>query len=149
MATLADQRRRDLARLHCLKAELGLTDEEHRDVLWTLERVRSAADLDHAGRARVIAHYGARVRALGATPSKRPLPAEWAWIAGHREEKTLRALMRACQRAGLAPGSQVAYLEGCLEQRLGRQAEASLRMTSWRDFKFLFAALKAQEGRRA
>lgn len=83
----APDRRRELARIHCLKAELGLGDDEYRDVLFALERVRSASDLDWAGRRRVIEHLEARRRALSPVPS----PAggrgakdggdEWAFVA--------------------------------------------------------------------
>lgn len=138
----AADRNADLARIHCLKKELGLSDDEYRDVIFALARVRSAADLDWAGRRRVIDHLARRAPA-----GRSPLPAEWAWIAGHKEERTLRALMHACARAGLAPGGQVPYCDAMLMQRRG--CAQPLRFCNWRDFKFVFSALKALAERRA
>jgi len=46
------------------KKELGLDRDTYEDVLWTVARVRSAADLDSQGRFKVIAHF----KALGWKP---------------------------------------------------------------------------------
>lgn len=55
MSKLArDHRNGDLARIHIAKQQLSMTDEDYRDMLWTQGRVRSAADLDFAGRKRVL-----------------------------------------------------------------------------------------------
>lgn len=62
-----DQRRRDLARIHLGAARLGLDDATYRDMLWSVSRVRSARDLGHEERQRVIAHLQAR----GAYPDDR------------------------------------------------------------------------------
>jgi len=59
-AARKEQRRRDLAAIHCLKRDLGLDDEEYRDVLWTVARVRSAGELDSHGRQTVLDHMRAR-----------------------------------------------------------------------------------------
>lgn len=45
-----------LAQIHIAKKELGLDDETYRAMLWTCARVHSSADLDHAGRAKVLDH---------------------------------------------------------------------------------------------
>jgi len=55
-----DQRTRDLAAIHVGKKALGLDDETYRQMLWTIARVRSSADLDHKGRAEVLEHMRAR-----------------------------------------------------------------------------------------
>jgi len=55
-----DSRKRELAAIHIAKAQLGLDDGTYRDMLWTVGRVRSAADLDHAGRRAVIEHLRKR-----------------------------------------------------------------------------------------
>lgn len=55
----SDLRRRELARIHIAKHELGLDDESYRAMLWACARVRSARDLDAAGRARVLDHLKA------------------------------------------------------------------------------------------
>lgn len=54
-----DMRRRELAALHIAKKDLALDDDAWRDLLFTLERVRSSADLDMAGRRRVLEHLDA------------------------------------------------------------------------------------------
>lgn len=51
-----DTRRADLAKIHLAKKQLGMTDDVYRDMLWTIARVRSAADLDEHGRRAVIEH---------------------------------------------------------------------------------------------
>lgn len=60
MPAAHEQRRKDLAKIHLAKKQLGLDDEAYRDVLWTIARVRSAADLDDAGRRRVLDHFRSR-----------------------------------------------------------------------------------------
>lgn len=47
-------RQRDLARIHLLKAQLGLDDETYRAMLHAVARVDSARDLDEHGRQAVI-----------------------------------------------------------------------------------------------
>lgn len=53
-------RNRELAQIHIAKTALGLDDETYRDMLFTVGRVRSAADLDYAGRRKVLAHMKSR-----------------------------------------------------------------------------------------
>jgi phage gp16-like protein len=60
MSKLArDHRHSDLAKIHLAKKFLGMSDEDYRAMLWTQGRVDSAADLDHAGRQRVLDHLKA------------------------------------------------------------------------------------------
>ena len=71
--TPVPRRSRDLARIHILKAELGLDDDTYRDTLFTLARVRSAADLDAGGRAAVLDHLQAltaKVKRRNAYPGR-------------------------------------------------------------------------------
>ena len=46
----------ELAQIHLAKQQLGMDDESYRNVLWTVARVKSAADLDWSGRKRVLDH---------------------------------------------------------------------------------------------
>jgi len=55
-----DRRRKELAKIHLAKKQLGLDDELYRDLLWSVARVRSAKDLDAAGRQRLLDHFRAR-----------------------------------------------------------------------------------------
>lgn len=79
----AQQRGNALAQIHIAKAQLGLDDDTYRAMLWAQARVKSARDLDHAGRAKVLAHLaacGAKLgRELPAYPGKpRRTPADRA-----------------------------------------------------------------------
>ena len=51
-----DARNSQLAQIHIAKKDLGLDDETYRAMLFTLARVKSSAELDHAGRAKVLDH---------------------------------------------------------------------------------------------
>jgi len=57
----SDARRRDLAKIHIAKKQLGMDDETYRDVLYDVAGVWSAADLDRRGRSAVIG----RLKSLG------------------------------------------------------------------------------------
>lgn len=72
----APPRNNDLALIHIAKKQLGLDDDAYRDMLWAVARVRSAKNLDHAGRAKVLDHLK-RCGFKGANPKrpKRPTPA--------------------------------------------------------------------------
>lgn len=59
-AAVKFRRNRQLAMIHCGKKYLGLDDETYRQMLWTVARVHSAADLDLHGREKVINHMLAR-----------------------------------------------------------------------------------------
>ena len=70
--TTPDRRRAELAKIHLAKKELNLDDAAYRAVLWTVARVRSAADLDRHGRSAVLDHFKARgFRARGRTVKAR------------------------------------------------------------------------------
>lgn len=70
-ARMARPRNNDLAEIHIAAGKLGMDtsdknpESEYRQMLWTHGRVRSAGDLDHAGRARVVAHLRQLMQARG------------------------------------------------------------------------------------
>ena len=74
MSKLArDHRNGDLAKIHLAKKQLSMTDDDYRAMLWTQGRVKSAGDLDYAGRQRVLDHLKAIGFKLAASPkTKRP-----------------------------------------------------------------------------
>lgn len=78
MARTAEQlRKSELAQIHIAKGQLGMDDGTYRDMLWTVGRVRSASDLDWAGRKRVMDHLkacGARIGRGTKHKPKRPTP---------------------------------------------------------------------------
>lgn len=53
-------RKRDLAKIHLAKKQLGLDDDTYRAMLWAVGRVRSSGDLDFAGRKSVLEHLQKR-----------------------------------------------------------------------------------------
>lgn len=65
-----NNRKKDLAKIHIGAKALGWKDEvddtEYRDQLWAICRVKSAADLDFAGRQKFIDH----MKACGFKPTK-------------------------------------------------------------------------------
>jgi phage gp16-like protein len=73
-----DTRRRELAQIHIAKAQIGLDDETYRAMLWTVGRVRSAANLDYAGRKAVLDHLKARGFKTEAPKEKRS--SDWDWV---------------------------------------------------------------------
>lgn len=52
-------RTRELAQIHIAKAQLGMDDDTYRSMLWAVGRVESAANLDWAGRKKVLDHLKA------------------------------------------------------------------------------------------
>lgn len=65
-------RRADLAAIHVAKKALGWDDDTYRDIMAAVCRVRSAGELDFAGRKRFLAHLRACQEQKGiATPAKR------------------------------------------------------------------------------
>lgn len=60
MSKAYNTRNSELAKIHIAKQQLGLDDDTYRQMLWTIARVSSAKDLDHAGRRRVIEHLKSR-----------------------------------------------------------------------------------------
>ncbi|MDP1681058.1 MAG: regulatory protein GemA [Burkholderiales bacterium] len=74
MTTAPDIRKRELAQIHIAKAQLGMDDETYRAMLWTIARVKSAADLDWAGRKRVLDHFKASGAKLGGLRAPRAAP---------------------------------------------------------------------------
>lgn len=67
----SDQRKRELATIHVAKKQLGLDDATYRDILWTVARVKSAAELDSQGRGRLIKHLQERGFRKSKAPAKR------------------------------------------------------------------------------
>lgn len=74
MNTANDTRRAELAKIHIAAKRLGMDEDAYRDMLWAVARVRSAADLDEAGRRRVLDH----LKACGfkAKRKSRPRPSQ-------------------------------------------------------------------------
>lgn len=112
-------RNKFLARLHCVKKELGLDDDAYRDILQAKTGHRSAAALDDHALMEVINHLGER---LPPRPGASPRPAgegtgragPWGWVNAAPLEKRgiLWKLRRICINLGIPPAQQIAYTEG-------------------------------------
>lgn len=104
-------RNSELAKIHIAKQQLGLDDDTYRSMLWTVARVRSAADLDHAGRQAVLDHLKARGFKTPSKPDvtsiKRPLIAKigalladmklsWAYAEGIAKQMYRRDKLAWC-----------------------------------------------------
>ncbi len=80
-------RRADLAAIHIAKKALAWDEDTYRDVMFTVCRVRSSAQLDFTGRKTFLAHLQACQRQMGgataapAAPARKKAP----WSARHRQ----------------------------------------------------------------
>lgn len=82
MRRALDARSRDLARIHVLKKDLGLDDDQYRTMLWTVARVDSAKDLDTHGRTQVIEHLEAHAKRAGVLrPRQKAAPGKAAMVS--------------------------------------------------------------------
>jgi hypothetical protein len=140
-----DNRNRDLGTIHLAKKELMqagrfLSDDDYRAMLWTQARVRSAADLDHAGRRKVIEHlkslgFNASTRRGGAhqvrgrlTPKQKLCWSLWQQLADANavNDRTMKALaayvarQTGVQRVEWLNAAQEDLVIESLKQWLGR-----------------------------
>jgi phage gp16-like protein len=89
-----DARNRELAAIHMGKKQLGLDDGTYRDMLWTVARVRSAAELDHAGRQAVIEHLRKRGFTKAEKASEAAAPAGKKPVVGADKQALVDKLER-------------------------------------------------------
>lgn len=123
---MTDHRRAALAKIHLGAKQLGWDRATYEDVLWTVARVRSSADLDAAGRARVIAH----LRACGVQFTAKTRPT----VGGHKKP----LLGKVYALLGERP---ISYAEGILRRMYGEAAPARLEWASNEQLGKLVAAL--------
>ncbi len=131
---MRDRRNADLAKIHLAKKQLGLDDDIYRDMLWTLARVRSAADLDDAGRQAVLDHL--KARGFTARRKRGPTP------AGDRSP----LLNKVFALLGDRP---VTYAEGILRHMYRDAAPARLEWANPEQLRKVVAALSYDKRRRA
>jgi hypothetical protein len=101
-----------LARLHCIKRDLGWDDATYRDVLYARTGCRSAADLDGSSLARIVAQLGE-----GMPKIRRGGGGEWAFIDGAERNKRplLRKICAICRAMGVGRD----YAEGVARRQHG------------------------------
>ena len=107
-----------LARIHILKAECGLSEDEYRDLIQTLTngRTRSAGDCDHTERERVAAHLVTLKRAMrvrGARPERKVLTPP---------QKKVFALWKTLESAGVVHSGEVRSLRAFVQRQTGLSA---------------------------
>ncbi|EED66867.1 phage protein GemA/Gp16 family protein [Comamonas testosteroni] len=77
-----DQRRRELGHIHQGRTALGWTEDDYRFHLVEITGAASSADLDAAGRAKVLAHMaklGFRPKSRSFKPFGQPEKIKWLW----------------------------------------------------------------------
>ncbi|MGB1762984.1 gp16 family protein [Alloalcanivorax xenomutans] len=131
---MSDLRRRELAKIHIGRDQLGMDDDTYRDMLWTVARVRSSSELDAWGRAKVLEHY----RALGWAPKRRRHPGK---VAGRNSE-----LMRKIEAQLTDMGLAWAYADSIVRRM--HQVE-SVRFANPSQLRDVVAALTYEQRRRA
>ncbi len=113
MAETSDEaRKRELARIHCLKKDLRLDDQNYRHVLWAVARVDSAKDLDSFGRKAVITHMEAHLK------PRQPSDAG-AVARAERAAADKQPLMYRIARLVNEAGKSVAYVDGMSRKMFG------------------------------
>lgn len=130
----SDARHRELAKIHLAAKQLGFDRTTYEAMLWSIARVRSAKDLDEAGRRAVLEHLKAR----GFKPKRkgRPAPAnDRAPLIGK-----IDALLGDRPRA---------YAEGILKHMYGDTAPGRLEWANPEQLRKVVAALNYDAKRRA
>lgn len=131
----APPRNNDLAQIHIAKKQLGMDDDTYRDMLWAVARVRSAKQLDHAGRAKVLDHLKrCGFTGVSASRPKRPTPAPEVAAMCRKVRAQLIAL-------GKLPDT---YADGIAQRMYGVQFYEWLQADQLHD---LVAALQVQQRR--
>ena len=150
----AQLRNNALAQIHIARAQLGMDDDTYRAMLFAQARVRSAKDLDHAGRAKVLAHLQACGASLGRpAPSypgkpKRP-PGDREALMRKIEAHLTEASRPWAYAHGMARHMfQVDLLEFCDGNQLGRIVAGLQYDQKRRDKRDLAAALAAEQAGR-
>lgn len=90
----ADRRRRELAAIHIAVRRLGLDEESYRVVLEAAAGVRSAADLDAAGRAAVLDRLRGRRSRPAAEAGRSRLIAKIRALLDSRPEAYAEAILQ-------------------------------------------------------
>lgn len=138
-----EAKKREIALIHIAAGQLGMDtrdkspESEYRSMLWTVARVRSAADLDHAGRQRVIEH----LKACGfqSKPGRKPFPGRPHNVDRHPQLKKIEALLADAKRPW-------AYADGIAKNMFNKERVAFCNSVEWQA---IIAALVRDQQRRA
>lgn len=124
----ADHRRRELAQIHMGAVQLGMDtkdpnpNSDYRSMLWTIGRQHSAADLDWAGRKRVLDHLKACGAKLGGKPPKQAGKPGKRPMADFPQAKMIRGLWLELHGAGVVRDSSEEALTSFVKRMTGVEA---------------------------
>ena len=107
-------RRADLGAIHIVKKALGWDDDIYRDVMFTVCRVRSSADLDFSGRKTFLAHLQACQRQMGGKTA--PARKKVLWSAKQRQ---VWSLWQQLADAHLVKNRTHKALDGWIKRQTG------------------------------
>ena len=130
-----------LAQIHIAKKQLGLDDGTHRDMLWGLARVRSAKDLDHAGRQKVPAHL--KASGFKSAPPKTPTPGR---PSNNMQTADRRPMLSKVEALLLSAGREWEYAHSMCRHMLHKER---LEFINEAELHKLVAALEVDKKRRA
>jgi hypothetical protein len=111
----ADARKADLAAIHIGKAQLGWDESFYREILWTVCRVKSSADLDFSGRKRLLDHMRKCGWTSGKSPQRRPLAAD-------PQSQMIRGLWLELHELGYVADASETALAAWVKRETGVQA---------------------------
>ena len=117
MTAAPDTRRRELAQIHIAKSQLGMAEESYRDILWTVARVRSAADLDYAGRKAVLDHLKACGFKAQKSTKKVSSDTRWAWVNNAAPDR--QAMLRKIAVVLKDANREKTYVDAIARQMFG------------------------------
>lgn len=124
MTRVGDDRSRDLAKIHLAASQVGLIrkgdDESYRVMLWSVAQVRSAKDLDAAGRQRVLEHLGT----LGFVDRGRRKPGAVGRYQRGSQAALIRFLWTSLAKAGLVEENSERALRRYIAQHGGLEGAA-------------------------
>lgn len=112
---MTDRRQQDIRLIHVAARELRLSRDDYEAVLLAVCGVRSSADLDGAGRAKLLAHF----KKLGFTVKpKKPSRA----LANDAQSRKIRALWLSLADAGVVRNRSEAALASYAKRQCGVDA---------------------------
>ncbi|TAK81742.1 MAG: regulatory protein GemA [Betaproteobacteria bacterium] len=117
MTASPDTRRRELAQIHIAKAQLGMAEDSYRQMLWTVGRVRSAGDLDWAGRKAVLDHLKACGFKARKSTKKVPPDTGWGWVNNASEDR--KPMLRKIAVMLKDANREKAYADAIAKQMFG------------------------------
>lgn len=139
---MINARNSDLAKIHVAKKQLQMSNDDYLAMLWTQGRVRSSADLDHAGRRKVLDYLASiGFKPAASTQTKRPArPMPTA-----DKLPLVRRIRAQLISLGRLPDS---YADGIAKQMLGDDAPQFFEWCHASDLHKITQALGVEQGRK-